>query len=59
MTFIYASHLARVSSAVTFNTMGSVVFLDSKVIPIRQHGQVAEICKTRVQMNGSVKTKMM
>lgn len=54
MTFSYA----RVSYAGTFNTVGSVVFLDSKVIPIKQHGQVVEICKTRVQMNGSVKTKM-
>lgn len=41
MTFIYAKHFARVSSAVTFNTVSLVVLLDSREIPIRQDGQAA------------------
>lgn len=65
MTFIYAKHFVRGSSAVTFNTMSLVVLLDSREIPIRQHGQLAgapllilsEICWSRLQMNASVTTK--
>lgn len=43
-TFIYTSHFVRFSSSVTFNAVGSVVFLSTpKAHPIKRRGQTGGV----------------